>query len=218
MNENPILRAHIYVFFPPLLYPKIFPPPTYHLPTPPPSFHRQNSRDIEQERAWSRGAWSGGAAGARAGPTRHSGKHLTFFSFIYFLCLFVELRCTRYAALHRNSTNRVCSYGAALQRSITKKATAATPRRNRRQLPSPASPRRGAALQLHEGGDGSCRRLFLPAAELRSSTKEVTTAIVASLSPLRSCAAAQLQQGGCRHLLLPATELRYITAPRRRRR
>ncbi len=36
MNENPILPARIYIFFPPLLYPKIFPPPTYHLPTPPP--------------------------------------------------------------------------------------------------------------------------------------------------------------------------------------
>jgi hypothetical protein len=93
MNENPILPARIYIYFPPLFYPKIFPPPTYHLPLPsylpstspllpttylppptyhlpptspllpttyqplPPSLHRQNSRDVEQERASSRGAW-----------------------------------------------------------------------------------------------------------------------------------------------------------------
>ncbi len=51
MNENPILPARIFIFFPPLLYPKIFPllpttylpPPTYHLPTPPPSLHHQSS-------------------------------------------------------------------------------------------------------------------------------------------------------------------------------
>jgi len=60
MNENPILPARIFYFFPPLLYPKIFPPPTspllpaiylppptYHLP--PPSLHRQSSRDVERE-------------------------------------------------------------------------------------------------------------------------------------------------------------------------
>jgi hypothetical protein len=34
MHENPILPARIYIFFPPLLYPKNFPPPTYHLPPP----------------------------------------------------------------------------------------------------------------------------------------------------------------------------------------
>ncbi len=43
MNENPILPARIFIFFSPLLYPKIFPCPTYHLPTPPPSLHRQSS-------------------------------------------------------------------------------------------------------------------------------------------------------------------------------
>jgi hypothetical protein len=43
MNENPILPARIFFFFPPLLYPKIFPPPTSPLlPTiylPPPTYH-----------------------------------------------------------------------------------------------------------------------------------------------------------------------------------
>jgi hypothetical protein len=45
MNENPILPARIYIFFSPLLYPKIFPPtypkifpPTYHIP-PRPTYH-----------------------------------------------------------------------------------------------------------------------------------------------------------------------------------
>jgi hypothetical protein len=34
MDENPILPARFFFFFPPLLYPKIFPRPTYHLPPP----------------------------------------------------------------------------------------------------------------------------------------------------------------------------------------
>jgi hypothetical protein len=108
MNENPILPARIFFFFSPLLYPKIFPPPTYHLPPPsylpptnpsPPSLHRQSSRDVERERAWSRGAWSRGAARAGVGPMRDPSKHLTFFSFVYFVCLFMELRCIRYVTL-----------------------------------------------------------------------------------------------------------------------
>ncbi len=41
----------------PLLPTTYLPPPTYHLPTPPLSLHRQSSRDIERERAWSRGAF-----------------------------------------------------------------------------------------------------------------------------------------------------------------
>jgi hypothetical protein len=53
MDENPILPARFFFFFPPLLYPKIFPRPTYHLPPPsylppttptPPSLHRQSLR------------------------------------------------------------------------------------------------------------------------------------------------------------------------------
>ncbi len=69
MNKNPILLALMDFFFPPLLCPKIFPPP-YLPPTSPllpttyqplpPSLHRQNSRNIEWERAWSwsRSCWS----------------------------------------------------------------------------------------------------------------------------------------------------------------
>jgi len=34
MDENPILPARFFFFFPPLLYPKIFSRPTYHLPPP----------------------------------------------------------------------------------------------------------------------------------------------------------------------------------------
>jgi hypothetical protein len=101
MNENPILPACIYFFFPPLLYPKIFPPTTYQplLPplTPSPELQRHRTRaSLEQgslkgsleQRAWSKGA----------GPTRElewdPGKHLTFFSLVYFVCLFVELLCS----------------------------------------------------------------------------------------------------------------------------
>ncbi len=120
------LPAYIYFFhlfstpkFSPLL-------PTTYQPLPP-SLHRQSSRDVEWERAWSRSleqrAWSRGAAGAGAGPTRDPGKHLTFFSLVYFVCLFVELHCTRYTALQHSSTSSVCFYGAALHRSIAKKAT-----------------------------------------------------------------------------------------------
>ncbi len=68
-----------WIFFPPLLYPKIFPPPTYHLPTPPPSLHRQSSRDVEQERAWSL-EW------LEPDP-RRTQVSIFFFVFILFVCL-----------------------------------------------------------------------------------------------------------------------------------
>ncbi len=146
MNENPILPACIYIFFPPLLYPKIFPPPTYHLPTPPPphSIARapETSNMSELGAGELRGelgarAWSRGAVEARAGPTRERdpGKHLTFFSLVYFDCLFVELRCKKRRRRRRRqqlpSPSSSCC-GAALQRSSTKKVMATT-------LPSPSS-------------------------------------------------------------------------------
>ncbi len=72
-------------------------------------------------------AWSRGAARAEAGPTRDPGKHLTIFSLVYFVCLFVcgaTLHKIRNVAaqLHKQRLF-VCSCGAVLQRSIAKKAT-----------------------------------------------------------------------------------------------
>jgi len=108
MNKNPILPARILFFFLPLLYSKIFPPPTYHLPTPPspltplPELQgRRAGESLEQgslegsleQRAWSRGA-GGAGAGPMWEPKRDLGKHLTFFSLVYFVCLFVELLCS----------------------------------------------------------------------------------------------------------------------------
>jgi hypothetical protein len=94
MNENPILPARIYIFFPPLFYPKIFHPLTYHLP--PPSYLPSTSPllpttyqplppliplpelqrcragvSLEQgslEGSLEQRAWSKGAAGAEARP------------------------------------------------------------------------------------------------------------------------------------------------------
>jgi len=91
-------------------------PTTYHLPPPsyppptnpsPPSLHRQSSRDVEQERASSRGAWREAWRGAwsselgigeRLESEWDPRKHLTFF-FSRLFCLFV---CG--AALHCSST------------------------------------------------------------------------------------------------------------------
>ncbi len=223
----------------PLLPTIYLPPPTYHLPPPsylpptnpsPPSLHRQSSRDVERERAWSRGAWSSElGARERLEPERDPGKHLTFFSLVYFVCLFVELHCIRYAVLQRNSTRSIYSYGAALQCSIAKKATlrynacfAALQRSGTKEGDDNNAATAfffllwSCAAQLHEEGDGSCRRLLLPGVELRcsaaprrrqrqllspsfawcgpaalrSSTKKATTTAVAFFSLLWSCVAA----------------------------
>jgi len=163
MNENPILPAQIFFFFPPLLYAKIFPPPTYHLPPPsylpstspllhttylpPPTYHLPTlppphsiarapetlsgsevgawsrlgaGASLEWERAWS---FELGAAGA--GPTQDPGKH--FFFCVYFVCLFVELHCTRYAMLQRSSTNNICFFFFVLQEKKKKKKAMASP-------------------------------------------------------------------------------------------
>ncbi len=144
MNENPILLpAYIYIF-PPLLYPKIFPPPTYHLPTPPPL---TPSPELQRRRAGA--SLEQGSLEQELGARERleseqdpRGTHVSILLFFFRLfCLFVELRCTRYAAL---------------QRSITKKATVAT-------LLSPSSSSCGAMLQC-------CCHLLLPAVELRCST------------------------------------------------
>jgi len=195
MNENPILPTRIYIFFPPLLYPKIFPPLTYHLPLPsylpstspflpttyqplPPSLHRQSSRDVERERAWSRGA-----VGAGARPTRDPSKHLTFFSLVYFVCLFVELCCIRYTTL---------------QRIIAKKATLRC---------SAAQRKKGMAVTF----------FFFFVLQEKKKKKATTTTVAFFL--LWSCAAMQQKKvtllwsyataqrseegdGSCRHLLL----------------
>jgi len=100
MNENPILHARIYIFSPPLFYPKIFPIlPTTYQPLPPThSIARAPETSSGSElgaRELGVGAWSRGAAGAGAGAMRDPGKHLTFF-FSRLFCLFV---CG--AALHK---------------------------------------------------------------------------------------------------------------------
>ncbi len=94
MNENPILPARIYIYI--YIYIYIFPtsslpqnfPPSYLPPTnpSPPSLHRQSSKGVEREWAWSRGAARVGAGPMRE-PEQDPGKHLTFFSLVYFVCL-----------------------------------------------------------------------------------------------------------------------------------
>jgi hypothetical protein len=96
MNENPILPAHIYLFFPPLLYPKIFPPPTYHLPTPPPhSITRVPETSSGSElgaRELGVGAWSdwsrseeGNVALQRSGAKEGDGNNAAV-AFFFLLC------------------------------------------------------------------------------------------------------------------------------------
>jgi hypothetical protein len=81
--------------------------PTTYQPLPPPLTPlpelqgRRAGESLEQgslegsleQRAWSRGA-SGAGAGPMWEPERDLGKHLTFFSLVYFVCLFVELLCS----------------------------------------------------------------------------------------------------------------------------
>jgi hypothetical protein len=115
MKENPILPARIF-FFPTSSLPQNFPPsylqstspllPTTYQPLPPftPSLElqrRQAGASLEQgslEGSLEQRAWSRGAIGAGTRPTREPeqdpGKHLTFFSLVYFVCLFVELLCS----------------------------------------------------------------------------------------------------------------------------
>ncbi len=111
MNENPSsVLAYIYFFhlFSTPKFSRLL--PTTYQPLPPHSIARARETSSGSELGAGElgaGAWSRGAAGVGAGPTQDSGKHFTFFSLVYFLCLFVELRCTRYAAQQRSSTSRV---------------------------------------------------------------------------------------------------------------
>ncbi len=105
MNENPILPARIYIYFPTPSLPQNFPPsylpPTNPSPPPPHSIARAPETSSGSELgAGELGGELG--AGKRLEPEWDPGKHLTLF-FSRLFCLFV------------------C--GAALQRSIAKKAT-----------------------------------------------------------------------------------------------
>ncbi len=113
MNENPILPARIYIFFPLLLYPKNFPPPTYHLPTPPPLHSIARAPETSSASELGAGAWSRGVGLA------------SYFFFSPLFCLFVceaalqrsiakkaTLRCNRLllllcvaAQLHKKGDN-----------------------------------------------------------------------------------------------------------------
>ncbi len=109
MNENPILPARIYIFFPPLLYPKIFPPPTYHLPTPPPLTPSPKLQIRRAGASLEQGSLEQGSGWSRSGT--QVSILLFFLSFILFVCLWscfvAQLHKIRYT----------------LQRNIAKKAT-----------------------------------------------------------------------------------------------
>jgi hypothetical protein len=145
MNENPILPARIYFFFPPLLYPKIFPPPTYHLPTPPPphSIARAPETSSGSELGAGElggelgaGAWSNElGAGEWLEPERdpresRSGTQVSillfFLSFILFVCLWscfaAQLHKICYA-LQRNSTRYFALCSTAPQDTLHCSAT-----------------------------------------------------------------------------------------------
>ncbi len=50
-----------------------------------------------------------------------------FFLCVYFVCLFVELRCTRYATLQHSSTSGICFFFFVLQEKKKKKKAMASP-------------------------------------------------------------------------------------------
>ncbi len=138
-------------------------------------------------------AWSRGAAGVGAGPTRDPGKHLFFFSFVYFVCLW---SCA--VAQHSEESNTVLQCSGAKEGDGSNGAITffsslcckkkrrrrrrwqhccccllflpamelhyrATPRRRQQQLLSPFSAWCGATLQ-------------------RSSTKKATAAAQATFA------------------------------------
>ncbi len=126
MNENPILPARIFFFFPPLFYPKIFPRPTYHLPTPPPSLHQPELLAPETLSESELGAWSRLGAGASlelggwnelgvagAGPTQDPGKH---FSLCCFFFVLQEKKNKKKAMASPSSSSLCCGTAATLQR------------------------------------------------------------------------------------------------------
>jgi hypothetical protein len=65
----------------------------------------------------------------------------------------------------------------------------ATPQRRRRHLPLPFSPCCAVVAQLHKEGDNSCRRLLLPAVELRYNA--IPRRTVTFFFLLWSCVTAQ---------------------------
>jgi len=195
---------HFFFFFHLFSTPKFSPLlPTTYQPLPP-SLHHQSSRDVERERAWSRGA-----ARAHSRPTRDPGKHLTF-CIPWLICLFV---CG--ATLHKMTLR----YNAAPQSSslCCKKKR----RRRRRWQQCLLLLLCAAQEKEEEEGDGSSRRLLLLAVEFRSSMKKAMAAMLPSPSSSSSCCKKKEEEEGddsCRHLLLSALELRCNVAPWRRRR
>ncbi len=108
MNENPILPACIYIFFPPPLYPKIFPPPTYHLPTPPAPHSIARASETSSGSELGAGAEAVGARACSRSLELRCVVTVAFFSFLLateetktrrqrcrrFLLPLVELRCS----------------------------------------------------------------------------------------------------------------------------
>ncbi len=68
-------------------------PPTYHLPTPPPPHSIARAPETSSGCGARAGAGAGaGAARVGAGPTRpRKGKMLTFFFFVFFVCVWRRL-------------------------------------------------------------------------------------------------------------------------------
>jgi len=75
MNKNLILPVRIYIYFPPLLYPKIFPPPTYLLPPPSylPPTNPSPPHSIVRAQETSSGSELGGELGGELGARASSG-------------------------------------------------------------------------------------------------------------------------------------------------
>ncbi len=72
---------------------------------------------LERERAWS-------LERLEPDPRR---TQVSIFFCVYFVCLFVELRCTRYTALQCSSTNNICFFFFFVLQEKKKKKAMASP-------------------------------------------------------------------------------------------
>ncbi len=216
MDENPILPARFFFFFPPLLYPKIFPRPTYHLPPPvlpttylpPPTYHlptpppltplpelQRPRAAVERELELWLWSWSGvaGVGAELLELERDPRAHEKVRSLLLFLaCL---LAC--YALLCCNAA----SSGARL-RSFATRCFAARCFVATQQASEPGSGASCAFLCCNAASSGARLEALLRVALLHVVLLRIALLQRSNCNKLRSLLAAATQQASERESLL----------------